>query len=916
METITSIKNCFIPTENVNLATHYDLEAGQYYTLKGNRHTEFWKNFCELCEYKKSVKKDENDSYSYSEDSDEDEELEVDAFKLAEIAKSNEAVPLTLEFEIKFDSEMIKKKLDHQWQMYDPEFISGIIKNCQNTIQELYVISNDNLELVCCFSETNEDKYEYGGKFLVVRFKLQFPNLKMSPKKELEPFRTVLIKKLKSSNLITQLQCHPSNNWDDIITKEHTGIYPLYLCDDYGYEWRDTYDHLGIIPDIKTVFSLTRHDDHITGNFNPGMEISKVEFWKSMFLSIKYGVKTAKRRETIISDGHGNSLNFRIRNKDTPDQVKCKQLVSMIDKKRLNGRYFWIDVGKALYNTYDGENGGFRIWKGLTKLSDVFTTAQCSKLYPEFEIDNNLTVKTIGWYARKDSPIMYDKWLVDRTTKAITSALTMNRDYEVGKVFESMFWLDYVCAGVKKNIWFKYERHRWNKIDGASKIRNLLSTSFTEALQRYKETLITEIGAAGNQNNREQGDIFRTNIIKIIRNAGNYNKKNILVRQLADLMEDEQFNENLDKDCNIMGVRNGVIECLENKAIFRQGKPEDYVSYQSKTKYNPRMNWEHKSVKKVLYWYKQLYPAEDVRHYVQKIYSSFLQGRNVDKKLYFFTGDTNAGKSIIKKFFECIMGQYSFTLPEGVFANSKYKSSNGLKPGLALAMKSNVAWVLENNETMNGTDIKLGTGNDKLFVRLMGENGGNETPRFKTVYVCNMVPVIIAPDNALTERVLIIPHLSVWSHDAPESVEEQFKQRIFKRDNDFDLKLHRLASAGLWIMVQYFKKYKKEKLVMPASIQAATDSYWEQNDVYGSFTTDQIVETESDAPLKIEAVNMKFTSWLDSHYPDMDKPNIGTLKYVLSQRWKKKGWNMELEENCWYGIALRSHRATNNHFEV
>ncbi len=905
METITTIKNCLNHTENINIATHYDLETAKYYILRENKNTEFWKNFCKLCEHKKNEKKDESiSSESYSEDSDGEDEFEEDTFKLAEVAKRDDKVPLILEFEIKFNSEMIKKKLEHQYQTYDHDFITGIVKGCQKTIDELYIISNDKSELICCFLETKQDQYE--GNFLVTRFKLQFPNLKINPSVDFNEFRSLLVLKLKKSNLIGQLQCYPSNNWDDIIVKNNKNIYPLYLCGDYIYELEKIYDSFGSDrppKEIEKFFFPNKHNDYITGNFNPGMDISKVNFWKSMFLSIKYGVKTAKKKETGDSDGYGNSLNFRIRKKDTEDQIKCKQLVSMIDKYRFNKRYFWIDIGKALYNTYDGENGGLRIWKSLTKLSDVFSTEMCTKIYTSFENDNNLTVKTIGWYARKDSPVMYDRWLVDRTTKAITDALTMNRDFEVGKVFEAMFWLDYVCAGVKKNIWYKYERHRWVKIDGASKIRNIISTNFTKALQRYKNNLIIEVGAAGGRREREQGDIFRTNIIKIIRDAGNYNKKNILVRQLADLMEDENFSENLDKNCNVMGVRNGVIECLKDKAIFREGKPEDYLSYQSRSKYNPKMTWEHRSVKKLMRWYKQLYPEKAVRQYVLKIFASFLQGRNVDKKLYFFTGDTNAGKSILKKFFECILGQYSFTLPEGVFANSKYKSSNGLKPGLALAMKSNVTWVLENNATMNGNDIKLNTGNDKMFVRLMGENGGNETPRFKIIYICNMVPIIIAPDNAITERVLIVPHLSVWSHDAPESEEEQFKQRIFKRDNDFDLKLHRLASAGLWIMLKYFKKYRKEKLVMPASIQEATDNYWEQNDVYGSFTTDQIVETESDVPLTVDAVHIKFSSWLESHYPDMDRPNINTLKYVFSQRWKKKGW--EIEGSNWYGISLR-----------
>ena len=914
MELLGNIENYIKPTNSPVLATHYDTNNLSHYIIDTNRCTEFWKCICSS--------KLRNDSCSTTSESDSESGSESESgsdynsiedveiltspdIRLAEVIKAEQTIPLILDFNMKIGADIGSVATDG---IYDNSFIKSLVHECQDEIKNNYVIGNEKKELLCCFIEYPDSVGvdNDGDGIYVFKFKLQFPNLKIYPNDKI--YKNILNRIIKS-NLSTLLKYQPVNGWDDIIKFENKDHITLFGQEKNSPNLSYVIDEMGTFDsDVSKYYDPHNHNHSVKGYFIPDSDFLKNSFCVPMFLSIEYCVKNARQIASNTQNGVGNGLKFTYRSSDTEEQSLSKRFLTFIRKNRGNVYYYWKDIGKALYNVYEGSKKGLKHWISFTKLSNKFTKKDCENEYDDFEYDNYITIRTLGWYARQDSKLQYEEWMRLQIKKSITNAIEENTDFSVGRVFQKMFWLDYVCADISKKIWYKYEpkEHQWVKIDGGCDIRNEISIAFSEQFKLYKKEFLQAVeGAAGVSNRqRESAEILRKNITKIIYNAGTYNKKNVLVNQIADLMRDKNFMDIKDSNTDVMGIKNGVIECFDKEAIFRPGKPEDYITRSSLAKYDTKMTWKSRNVRKVVRWFKKLYPGKDLYSYVWKIYASFLQGKNLDKKLYFFTGNTNCGKSILKKFFEFILGEYSFTLPSGAISDKKNKSSNGLRPGLALAMESNIAWIIESRDIMSDTDVKLFTGNDALFVRMMGENGGNQTPRFKLLYVCNTVPIIIAGDDAVRERILIIPHLTLYSHNAPKDKEKQKELRTYPRDNNFEKKLRHLRSAGLWIMVQFFKKYKEEGLIMPAEIQAATDEYWDENDIYGSFIRENIIITESERPLTVNSIYNKFSSWIDSNYPSIEiKPDKMMAKKIFMQRLKEK-YKIPLDGVNWYGIGL------------
>ncbi len=397
--------------------------------------------------------------------------------------------------------------------------------------------------------------------------------------------------------------------------------------------------------------------------------------------------------------------------------------------------------------------------------------------------------------------------------------------------------------------------------------------------------------------------------------------KKRLMAEAQDQFHDGNFLNIIDENPNLMGVANGIIEICEDHAFFRQGEPEDFVTKASDTFYpeDPNFGWSSPEVKMFMDWMNKCFINTDLREYFLRMMASALRSGNSDKIAPFFTGPSgNNSKSTVKKLLESVFGCYAHTLPTELLTE-KPRSSGGPNPALALAKCAKLTFVDEPSASDTIKDgifkkIVSGAGGDTIFARLLNENGGGMKPCFLMIIICNRIPTFANPDKAIQNRFVVVPFMSEWVTDAPESEAEQYRQGRFKLDKHFEDKIPYMSSGALWTFVQKYHDYSKYGLQTPEIVKKHNERYWIETDVYLAFINESIhtaiipnsISTENPKGLPNDNVRLLFSdvfimfkTWYEDNYPNRKLPDRPIFKSEITQR-KRLG---ELHsDNTWHGV--------------
>jgi P4 family phage/plasmid primase-like protien len=266
-----------------------------------------------------------------------------------------------------------------------------------------------------------------------------------------------------------------------------------------------------------------------------------------------------------------------------------------------------------------------------------------------------------------------------------------------------------------------------------------------------------------------------------------------------------------DRNPTLLGCENGVL-VLGKEPYLRAPKKEDYVTYNTHTTYIPWGTNEADEVD-LLEGYKLwneylgiFLPDTRLRHFIQKVMGHLLFGGNPEKLLIFVYGPHDTGKSTILGGIKAALGDYYGTVDINLFNNQK------LNPGLIRAVPLRVAGMSEVEEgNMDANMIKRLTGNDTITAEAKFSNEIFEgSPQFTPVIALNQEPKIKNVDEALQERIIVLP----------------FNFQIPMEDRDYGRQTEIAASSSeavLSWLVEGWKMYAKEGLKRqnwPVEVQA------------------------------------------------------------------------------------------------
>jgi len=266
-----------------------------------------------------------------------------------------------------------------------------------------------------------------------------------------------------------------------------------------------------------------------------------------------------------------------------------------------------------------------------------------------------------------------------------------------------------------------------------------------------------------------------------------------------------------DSNPAMLGCENGIL-ILDRDPYIRPAKKEDYVTFNTHTTYIP---WDTEAADEcgVLEGYKlwQEYldiflPDIKVRHFIQKVMGHLLVGENPEKLLIFVYGPHDTGKSTMLSGIRSALGDYYGTIDINLFSNQK------LNPGLIRAVPLRVAGMSEvDHGNMDASIIKRLTGNDTVTAEAKFSNEIFEgRPQFTTLIACNQEPKIKNVDEALQERIMVLP----FDFQIP------MEDRNYSRQSDIE---KTCSEAVLSWLVDGYKMYCRQGLKRsewPIEVQA------------------------------------------------------------------------------------------------
>ena len=520
----------------------------------------------------------------------------------------------------------------------------------------------------------------------------------------------------------------------------------------------------------------------------------------------------------------------------------------------------WIEVGWALKNTDDRLFISWMLFSAKSQkykndFSDVNiknTIIGHYEMWKDFKKDDTcLTSKSIGYWAKScyaGKKGVENKWETLQKTSIeyyIDQAIkSKGCDYDMGLIIHCKFKEHFILADHKNNVWFVYNKNRWNVIQGEPEILTIISSTIYDMLQ---DKMIAVVNFLHNQNldqeskEQKQYEEKITTILKIASNCRNESKKKGMLASVKQLFYDKEFIQKSDQYNHLLSFDNGVFDFNEKK--FRTGRPEDYITIgvgydyipieQIKTKYQK----EEREIKE---FFTQIYPQKELSNFIWELLASLLIGGNLNQKFYIFIGKGSNGKSIVMDLIAEVMGEYCGVLPAQLITNERHKLGGTQTEMMALKNKRiAIASEPRKGDKLNdGVMKELTGGTDKIVARGLYSNPVEFIPQFKPIVCTNNLYDIADKSDGVWRRIDKVDHISYFTDEKPDPSKNKFA-----KDKGINKKFASWKAVLMSLLVEI--ACVKQGIVTPCDIVSeSSKSYRNEQDITAEFINARIVQED------------------------------------------------------------------------
>lgn len=360
-----------------------------------------------------------------------------------------------------------------------------------------------------------------------------------------------------------------------------------------------------------------------------------------------------------------------------------------------------------------------------------------------------------------------------------------------------------MCFCYPWNRWLVWSGQRWKKDDSGK-------------VDRMAEAAVRSIYAeAAAELSKEK----RLGIIKHARNSENANK----VKAMLDRAKNRRpvLPEQFDGDKWLLNVQNGTINLRTGKLMPH--RREDWISKICAVEYAPQASYA--------IWEKFLARVTDndkeLMSFLKRAAGYSLTGDTSEHCLFFLHGDGRNGKSVFQSVLEYVLGDYAKTARSEMLMAKKQGDAIPNEIAALMGIRFVSTTESESGNRLAEASLKQWTGDDTISARFLHAEFFTFKPQFKLFLVSNHKPVIRGQDQAIWERVHLLP-FTVYI--PPEERDKQLAEKL------------RNEGAGIlrWA-VEGCLEWQKNGLRPPDIVRAATEGYKNEMDVLAEFILDKCI---------------------------------------------------------------------------
>ncbi|MCP4137541.1 MAG: hypothetical protein GY754_41625, partial [bacterium] len=494
-------------------------------------------------------------------------------------------------------------------------------------------------------------------------------------------------------------------------------------------------------------------------------------------------------------------------------------------------RNLWVDIGLALKNT--GSPAAYGLWNEWSQTSEKYDASDMEKRWAGFK-PKKITLgtlffkaKNLGWDWPHDSTALnkyrgiYPQYFYGFDDNSHVERFTVQ--------YGELYLFD---TRKDKDCWRLFDGARYDGIH-----RNYFEETVNQVFKNIKQEKQFALDFAKEKYEKDEDrEKFMGSFYALYTKVKNNNVKSA-GKQIELALSRDDFDEN---NGNLINCKNVTLH-VDSSGNVTQIADRETRQRLKLTRVFDVVYDVDAECPKFIKFIRQLFPS-DTLVFIQMFLGHCLIDVIKSKNRIFLVveGAPGTGKTTLFNVLAVLFGDYACPAIEGLFATAPNPDMKKANPGFIATLNKRLVYLpeIEKESILSASNIKRMTGGDNIAERALyadvQEYSGREDNTARVVMYCNLTPRIDCVDDAIEERVKIVPCLPAINEE----------DRIYNLEDEL---LNERSGILNWLLTG-LKSYIQNDydFEYPQSVRIKTDEWLSMHDNVKRGTTyfETFYETE------------------------------------------------------------------------